>query len=125
MKHLKLIIIGVFVGAISWACSGWFSDRFEPFDSDIGFKLNQLLLSAFAIYFGYKKGAKNLMFFLLYAYIGLNAYAYTFGGSEQKSWFILGLTTTLVFFVVPLALGFISKGVSVVQTKYNRVKASI
>ncbi len=120
MKHLKLIIIGIIVGAVSWACSGWFSDRFEPFDSDIGFILNQLLLSFFVIYIGYKKGAKSLLLFLLSAYIGLNAYSYIFGGSEQKAWFLLGLFTTLVFFIVPLLLGFTAKSVSVLQKKYNK-----
>jgi hypothetical protein len=120
MKHLQLIIIGIFVGAISWACSGWFSDRFEPFDSELGFILNQLLLSIFAIYLGYKKGVKSLLLFIFYAYIGLNSYSYIFGSSEQKALFLLGLFTTLVFLFFPLLLGFIAKSVSVLQQKYNK-----
>jgi hypothetical protein len=120
MKHLQLIIIGIIVGAISWACSGWFSDSFEPFDSDVGFILNQLLLSVSAIYLGYKKGVNYLLLFLLYAYVGLNGYSYVFGGSEQKAWFQLGLFTTLLCFIAPLVLGFIAKGVSVLQQKYNK-----
>ena len=122
MKHLQSIIIGIFIGAISWTCSGWFSDRFEPFDSGIGFFINQLLLSSFTIYLGYNKGVKSFTFFLLYAYIGLNTSSYIFGGSEQRAWFSLGLVTTLVFFIVPLMLGFIFKGVSILQTKYNKSK---
>ncbi len=120
MKHLKIISIGIIIGAISWACSGWFSDRFEPFDSSVGFILNQLLLSVFAIYLGYTKGGKSLLLFLAFAYVGLNAYSYLFGGSEQKAWFLLGLFTTLVFFITPLVLGFIAKSVSVWQKKYNK-----
>jgi hypothetical protein len=120
MKHLQTISFGIIIGAISWACSGWFSDRFEPFDSTVGFVLNQLLLSCFSIYWGYKKGAIPLLLFLLSAYIGLNAYSYIFGGTEQKTWFLLGLITTLVFFSLPLVLGFIAKIVGGRQKQYNK-----
>lgn len=36
---ISLILLGIVVGAVSWGSAGIVSDRFEPFDSDIGFSI--------------------------------------------------------------------------------------
>ena len=51
MKRTYLSIISGFaLGAASWAVVPLVSDRFEPFDSELGFYIGQSILSLVALY---------------------------------------------------------------------------
>ncbi len=123
MKKLAFVIlVGVFSGALSWASAGVVSDRFEPFDSEIGFYFSQAILSIFAIYAGYKLGVIALLIYLVAAHAGLNLYAFIFGGAEHRAWALLAVVTTIFLLVFPLIFGLIGKSVYVMQKKYNKSK---
>jgi len=121
MKNLvRTISFGVLAGATSWAVVGLVSDRYEPFDSDAGFYIGQFILSIIAIWVGYKKKFIDLVVYLLSAYLGMNAYSYVFGGSEQRAWAVLGLITTISLIVIPLLFGIIGKIARFIKYKYNK-----
>lgn len=95
MKNkIAILLLGILAGALSWAIVSLVSDRFEPFDSELGFYSGQLILSIAALYIGYKKKFGYLIIYILGAYAGMNAYAYIFGGSEQRGWWLLGMIAT-------------------------------
>ena len=110
MKYIKVILVGILSGSISWAVSGFLTGQFEPFDSGIGFLSNQIILCAFSIYYAYKNGLMVLVVYLFSAYLGINTYAYVFGGSEQQAWFLLLLISSVIFLVLPFVLGLVAKG---------------
>ncbi len=118
------LIIACFVGvvavAMSWGVVGLVSDRYEPFDSGIGFLIGQFILSAIAFRVGYKKKPGDLIVYLVAAYVGMNSYSYIFGGSEQRAWVLLGMITTIALIVFPLIFGVIGRIVRNVQQKYNK-----
>ncbi len=118
--HRTVIPVGLAIGALSWGIVALVSDRFEPFDSSVGFYWGQFFLSIFAVYFGYKNGLKILFVYLFSAYTGMNAYAFIFGVSEARGWALLGLVTTLILLVYPLFFGVMGKLASFVQSKYNK-----
>ena len=121
MKN-KIIIftIGIIAGAASWGVVSLVSDRYEPFDSGLGFFVGQFMLSIIAFWIGYKKRFKDLAVYLTGAYVGMNAYAYIFGGSEQRAWASLGMVTTISLIIIPLVFGVIGISVNSLRQKYNR-----
>ena len=114
------IPIGLLLGAFSWGVVSLVSDRFEPFDSETGFYIGQIVLSVGAIYFGYKNGVKTVLIYLIGAHLGMNIYAYIFGSSETRVWFQLGLVTTLALLIYPLISGVIGKLIRYAQKTYNK-----
>ena len=125
MKNLIIIIsVGVIAGATSWGVVGLVSDRYEPFDSDIGFYIGQFILSIIALWVGYKKKFRDLVIYLISAYLGMNAYSYIFGGSEQRAWAMLGMITTTSLIVLPSVFGVIGKLVGFIQRKYNKANSA-
>ena len=116
---IVLTIIGFLAGVASWGVVTVVSDKFEPFDSGLGFVLGQIILSSIALWVGYKRRIVTLLTYLLAAYMGMNVYAYTFGGSEQKAWILLGLFSSLFLLFFPLLSGVIGKIINVIQQKYN------
>ncbi len=112
--------VGVVAGAISWGVVGLVSDRYEPFDSGIGYLIGQFILSAIAFRVGYKKKFGDLIIYLVAAYVGMNSYSYIFGGSEQRAWFFLGMITTVALIVFPLIIGVVGIIVRNVQQKYDK-----
>ena len=120
MKN-KIIIftIGVLVGAASWGVVSLVSDRYEPFDSGLGFFVGQFILSFIAFWIGYKKRFRDLATYLIGTYIGMNAYAYIFGSSEHRAWASLGMLTAIALIIFPLVFGVIGIMVSSLQQKYN------
>ena len=110
---------GVIAGAVSWSVVGLVSDKYEPFDSGIGFLIGQSILSAIAFRVGYKKKLRELMIYLVAAYVGMNLYSYIFGGSEQRAWAYLGVITTIALMVFPLVFGVIGMIVRKVRQRYN------
>lgn len=124
MKNQIIIIsIGVIAGATSWGVVGLVSDRYEPFDSSIGFYLGQFILSIIALWVGYKKKFGDLIIYLISAYLGMNAYSYIFGGSEQRAWAMLGMITTTSLIVFPAVFGIIGKFANFIQQKYNKANS--
>ena len=117
-----IILAGVFAGALSWASAGVVSDRFEPFDSGTGFFVGQLILSIFAIYAGYKLGVIALLIYLIGAHVGLNLYAFIFGGDEQRAWALLLVFTAITLLIFPLILGLTGKLIYVLQKRSDKDK---
>jgi len=117
---MRTFLVGVIAGVTSWAVVGLVSDRYEPFDSNAGFYLGQFILSVIAIWVGYKKKFRDLVVYLLSAYLGMNAYSYITGGSEQRAWAMLGLITTISLVIYPLVFGIIGKLAGFIRYKYNK-----
>lgn len=114
-----VIVLGFLLGAVSWGIVALVSDRFEPFDSSSGFYIGQALLSVFALAIAYRSGIRRLFFFLLGAYVGMNTYAYAFGTSEHRAWFLLALITTLSLLVYPLVVGIVGHLSKIIVSKFR------
>ncbi len=119
MKNRYILIIGIILGAISWAVCPLVSDRFEPFDSDKGFILGQLILLSGTFCLGFMYGLKKVFLLILGIYIGQNTYVYIFGGSESRAWFFLGLVTTIFLCIIPLFSGVVG---AVIRIFVNKIQ---
>ena len=120
MKIFPLLILGFFLGAMSWGIVSLVSDRFEPFDSGIGFLIGQFMLSAMALGVGYQLGIRQIFILVFSAYVGMNVYAYLFGGSEQRAWFFLGLFTSLSLIVFPTIIGLFGRFLNSFLSKFRK-----
>lgn len=109
LRVLFFITIGIVVGAASWGSVSLVSDRFEPFDSDIGFWVSQAILIVAASWIGFRSGALPLLVFVLGAYVGINSFAYMFGGPEARAWATLGLFTSVGLLLLPATFGVFGK----------------
>ena len=110
---------GIVLGAASWAVVPLVSDKFEPFDSELGFYIGQCILSVMALYLGFTGGLKHVFIFVIGVYISSNIYPYLFGSSESRAWVILGLITALALCLFPLVFGVLGKLVRIGKIKYN------
>ena len=110
---------GIVLGAASWAVVPLVSDKFEPFDSELGFYIGQCILSVMALYLGFTGGLKHVFIFVMGVYISSNIYPYLFGSSESRAWVILGLITALALCLFPLVFGVLGKLVRIGKIKYN------
>ena len=120
MKIFPLLILGIFLGAMSWGIVSLVSDRFEPFDSGIGFFIGQFMLSSVALGVGYQFGIREIFILVFSSYVGMNVYAYLFGGSEQRAWFFLGLITTLSLIVFPTIFGLCGRLLNSILSKFRK-----
>jgi hypothetical protein len=119
MKNkIATFLLGILAGALSWAIVSLVSNRFEPFDSDVGFYSGQLILSITALYIGYKKKFSYLIIYILGAYLGMNVYANIAGDS---GWWQLLLITSVVLVIFPLAFGVIGSIIYSIRKKLNKV----
>lgn len=119
-KHstaLRLIVIGVALGALSWAIVPLVSDRFEAYDSELGFYLGQAILSLPAAYFGFRLGLRGLAIFLAGAYIGINIYAFMFASADSRAMPVLGLIVTLSLLIYPSIAGIIAYFAAQIKAK--------
>jgi hypothetical protein len=119
-RILLVLLIGIIFGSLSWIVVPIASDKFEPFDSELGFYIGQSALSIIAIYLGYKNGLKHVLIFVLGIYISSNMYPYIFGSSESRAWALFGLITTLALCVFPLIFGLVGKALKIGHIKYNK-----
>lgn len=101
---IALFAAGASLGALSWLAASVVSGTFEPYDSSSGLLVNQIVLSAPAVILASRHRASVPLLFLAGAYVGMNAYAYGFGGSEARAWAALGAVLTLLLLVLPTAL---------------------
>jgi len=104
---LQLLAAGAALGMLSWAAALAVSGQFEPYDSGRGLLANQFVLSVPAgiLAWRYRPSVPHL--FLFGAYIGMNLYAYGFGGSEHRVWAALGAITSLLLLIPPVVLALI------------------
>ena len=104
---LLLFVAGTAIGALSWLAAYAVSGVFEPYDSSLGLLVNQVVLSAPAAFVAYRYRASASLVLLVGAYVGMNAYAYSFGGSEHRVWAALGAVVSTMLLLAPvlLALG--------------------
>jgi len=84
--------------------------KFESFDSLAGFLITQIILSSAAFWAGFKQGVSAALVLVVGGYLGINAYAYVFGGSEHRVWALLGLISTLILVLFP-AVAAVSGGI--------------
>ena len=96
---------------LSWALAHAVSGRFEPYDSGSGFLVTQLILVGAALGLGIRRGVGSALLFVLGAYLGLNGYAYVFGGEDSRVWAPLGAISSLVLVALPLVAGLVGGGV--------------
>ena len=81
---LPLLAAGAVLGMLSWAAALAASGQFEPYDSGRGLLANQFVLSLPAVVLAARYRPFAPLLFLLGAYVGMNLYAYAFGGSEHR-----------------------------------------
>lgn len=106
IRLLWVAIGGVLIGALSWLMTGMLSGSFEPFDSSLGWLINQLILAIPAMWLAWFYRARVWLIFLLCTHMGLNVASYAFGSSEARAWFWLGAFTIVVFLFLPAVLAF-------------------
>lgn len=114
------LVVGLILGAVSWAIVPIMSGRFEPFDSEIGFYTGQIMLATAAFYLGFTHGMKQVLVYIVGVYIGSIIYAYVFGSSDARALIIFGLIVTWGLCIFPLLSGIIGKLVRIGKIKYNK-----
>ena len=123
MKKLVLLIAGALLGALSWALAATVSGKFEPFDSESGFLVTQIILSGASLVVGLKRGMVDCIILVFGAHLGMNALTFAFGGSESRAWAMLGLITTVALVIYPVLAGLIGAAAVAALTKFRQRKA--
>lgn len=101
---LLLITGGATTGALGWFAASLASGTFEPYDSGTSLLVNQGILTAPAVLLAWRYRLAVPFLFMAGAYLGMNAYAYAFGGPETKAWAALGAVVSTLLFLLPMAL---------------------
>lgn len=112
---LKIFLIGLLAGAISWAICPILFEKPEPYDTSMGLYLGQFILIITAFYISHKHAFSAFLISITAMYIGINTYVYVFGSSEQKAWWILNLMTSISLILLPLCVGIMSYIVKRIQ----------
>ena len=99
-----LLLGGAMLGALSWFAASVVSGTFEPYDSGAGLLVNQAILSVSAAVLAWHYRIGVPLLFMASAYLGMNAFAYGFGGSEMRIWFALGAMVSSLLFLAPMVL---------------------
>ncbi|RLJ62676.1 hypothetical protein [Sulfurisoma sediminicola] len=120
MSHLATMFAGITLGAFGWGISHWVSGQFEPLDSGAGFLATQIVLAPAAAIAGYRKGIAASFVLVVGGYIGLNGYAYVFGGSESRVWAMRGAISTLLLIIVPAVAGLLGGVAKRLVTRFRR-----
>lgn len=116
-RVLGEVILGFVIGLVVWAIVPLVSDKFEPFDSSTGMLIGQLVSSALAGYLGFSRGVRSVFVFIAGLYIGFNVYSYTFGSTDARAMFSLGLLINISLCVVPLVSGLAGKMAAVLTVR--------
>ncbi|MBU0728504.1 MAG: hypothetical protein KKE17_08230 [Proteobacteria bacterium] len=107
---MKYILFGIILGAISWAVCPVVSDRIEPFDTDIGFLLGQMIMLGGLVYVGYStQSFRKALPAIFGIYIGQVVYSYFAVGS---TWIVLGMFTIVALCIIPgvgLVIGILTR----------------
>ena len=123
MKKLVLLMAGALLGALSWLLATTVSGKFEPFDSESGFLVTQIILSGASLVVGLKRGMVDCIILVFGAHLGMNALTFAFGGSESRAWAMLGLITTVALVIYPVLAGLIGAAAVAALTKFRQRKA--
>lgn len=110
MRFAILIATGLVLGSLSWGLADLISGEFEPFDNATGFFVCQIVLVLPSLAIGLRIGMLRALLMLSGAWVGMNGYAYLFGGSETRAWIMLLLLTSLSLLAFPAIAG-ISGGI--------------
>jgi hypothetical protein len=105
---LLIFIGGFLLGMLSWFASLTVSGKFEPYDSTYGLLANQLVLSGATAALALRYRPQTFFLCLLGSYVGMNVYAYAFGGSEHKVWALLGAFSSVFLIVLPGLIGVVA-----------------
>ena len=124
MRAFAVFLLGILLGALSWGAAYLVSGTFEPFDNSTGFFVCQAVLAVFALAIGLRVGMLRTLLCLVGAWLGMNAYAYVFGSSETRAWFMLLLFTSLTLLVFPAMAGILGGIVRAIQRKSGRTGPS-
>jgi hypothetical protein len=123
MRSLAVFAIGLLLGPLSWGASQLVSGKFEPFDNATGFFICQAMLAVPALVIGLRAGVLRALLGLVGAWIGMNAYAYTFGSSETRAWILLLLFSSLTLLVFPAIAAIVGGIVRAVRKRQARTPA--
>ncbi len=99
--NFKIFFLGVALGMLSWALVPFVSDSIEPFDSDAGFYVGQLILSIPAFYIAFSKSYINVIKYIIGIYVGFNVYSGIFITSGFEAMAVLAITS-LFLCIYPL-----------------------
>lgn len=125
MRILLYLATGLLLGPSSWVASQLISGKFEPFDNSTGFFLCQAVLAIPALIIGLRVGMLRALLCLVGAWIGMNAYAYTFGNSETRAWILLLLFSSLTLLAFPAIAGIVGGIVrAILRKSWNRTGAA-
>ena len=123
MKKLVLLIAGALLGALSCVIAATVSGKFEPFDSESGFLVTQVILSCASLAMGIKRGMVDCIILVIGAYLGMNAFTFALEGPETRAWAMLGLITTVALLIYPVVAGLIGASAVAALTKFRQRKA--
>lgn len=115
MNSIMIFVVSIVLGSLSWGVCSLVSDRYEPFDTGIGFVAGQAIMAAFTCYIGFNENIKKLLITVFGMYLGMNSYAYVFGDSGARIWAYLLLLTSLTLCVIPMIVGLSARGISAVK----------
>ncbi len=115
MNSSVILAVSIVLGCLSWGVASLVSDRYEPFDTGIGFVAGQAIMAAFTGYVGFNANVKKLLVAVFGMYLGMNSYAYVFGGGEARAWAYLLLLTSLTLCVIPMIVGLSARGIRAVK----------
>jgi|GEM_PF-1634253 len=118
-QSISVLTVGSGCGALSWFAAHAVSGSFEPYDSSIGLAANQLVLCLPAMVLACKPRLALLLFYFLGAWLGMNAYAYVFGSSEQRAWAMLGVVSSLLLLFWPMVLAVVAVVIRYIWSRWS------
>ena len=118
-RSIGVLAAGLGCGALSWFAAHAVSGSFEPYDSSTGLLTNQLVLGLPAMLLACKPRLVPLLVYFLGAWLGMNVYAYVFGGSEQRAWAMLGAVTSLVLLFWPVVLAVVTVAIRYIWSRWH------
>ena len=116
---LHVFLTGLVAGAVSWAICYILFGISEPYDTPIGFGIGQLILITTALYVSNKHPFSILTLNVFAMYIGINAYAYIFARSGERSWWTINLVVSVSLTLLPFFIGI---GFYIVKYLYVKIK---
>jgi hypothetical protein len=121
-RLISVLAFGLGCGALSWFTAHAVSGSFEPYDSSTGLAANQLVLCLPAILLACKPRLALILLYFLGAWLGMIAYAYAFGGSEQRAWAMLGAVTSLLLLFWPVVLAVVTVVIRYIWSRWGAAR---
>ena len=118
-RSISVLAVGSGCGALSWFAAHAVSGSFEPYDSSTGLAANQIVLCLPAMLLACKPRLVPLLVYFLGAWLGMNAYAYAYGGSEQRAWAMLGAVTSLLLLFWPVVVAGVTAAIRYIWSRWS------